>query len=78
MNSEAKIELLEQKLAVLSSRIDLLEQRLQSVPSHQQAPYQQPAPHHYPPSHHSHHGHDIYHHKKKKGGVAGMLGDIFD
>lgn len=62
MNTESRIELLEQKLALAIGRIDLLEQQLRSGSSSGAERYQS----------HEHHKP----HRKK--GVGGMLGDLFD
>jgi phage shock protein A len=74
MNVDAKVEILEQKIAVMSSRIELLEQRLQTMSGQHQAPKTSYEPQHFK---HDSHAHDGYR-QKKKGGIGGMLGDIFD
>lgn len=79
MNTEQKVDFLEQKVALLTSRIELLEQRLSQGGMAQSQPQQQS--HHQPhPNQGGYHqgGNHSDHYPKKKKGMGSMLGDIFD
>lgn len=77
MNTDQKVDFLEQKVALLTSRIDMLEQRIAQGGMAHSMPQQ----HAHPQSRPSH-DHDDYHgghhHGKKKKGMGSMLGDLFD